>query len=389
MSCIEQKYIKGTSFMQAMEKSKMSTDGGPRRRAKTLGWLCFEEGYVSEAVQMAVSLCREFALGGSIGVDAGLYLLKEVIPTCTNCNTSMVFLERAEMAGFVTEARELLSWEEYFEIIREFSAWEEVYGSAVQEVLESGEDPLDVLQELGKETRPLYDAIVSFLSSNDVQWISDSIGKKSMPTNVDQAGVRIIIGQEETQGPYESGSTGLYPVWDESERNTIIESLKSYCERALNESGMFYEVSEAPDESSEHFPGLVSLTIWQEPSPAQEISTLSEVSVPVLCSILKHGIDTDQKTSVSLIATNILAHPSVSAAICRCICLPRLVLQVAALREALAYMGHNHNFEDSNKLIDSAHQAWSTMFSSKEMKDLDSCYKSGTSLLHDRFMPIE
>lgn len=38
---------------------------------------------------------------------------------------------------------------------------------------------------------------------------------------------------------------------------------------------------------------------------------------------------------------NVDAPPTVSAALCRCMCFPRVVLKCGALREALAFMGHS------------------------------------------------
>ena len=37
------------------------------------------------------------------------------------------------------------------------------------------------------------------------------------------------------------------------------------------------------------------------------------------------------------------APPTVTAALCRCMCYPRVVLKCGALREALAFMGHSGN----------------------------------------------
>eukprot|EP00889_Picochlorum_renovo_P002965 jgi/Picre1/29995/NNA_005371.t1 len=87
---------------------------------------------------------RESSLGGPIiraqrmWYMAALHLLKEVIPTAIGSENGLLSLcSRPEELSQFPDVVELICWERYFEILREYLLWEEIYGAAVQNMLES------------------------------------------------------------------------------------------------------------------------------------------------------------------------------------------------------------------------------------------------------------
>jgi len=328
-------------------------------RAECVSWMFFDEKYIDIAIQQSVILCRDFALGKLQGAVAGLVLLKEVIPHAADCTDGLSsLLSRTGTSGYM---RELASWEKYFEIVREYSLWEEVYTRVVRDVLESDdtESSQQALQGLMNDTKYLFDGILEFILVEGGEWVQSS------DDNLLEATLVLAPAEDPL-----SADADAYPAFKEDTVIGVCESVDEFVKSQITDQISFETGTGGVD-----MPGLIFIKMWAD-TPQREV--FDTTATHIFSSLLKNGITQDNAT-VTFVASNIFG--TVSSNVCQAICLPRLVLHVATLREALAYMGVSATLEDADAVIEKGKQGWDGLFNEAQKNELASLEKSGTELL--------
>jgi len=325
-------------------------------RAESASWMFFGDTYIDDAIRHSAILCRDFALGGLQGIIAALQLLKEIIPAAADCPDGLSSLISRTSA--LQEMREIASWEKYFEIVREYCLWEEVYTRVVQNVLESKdtESSQQALQGLIDDTKYLFDGILEFILIEGGEWVQSS--DDTLETTL------VLVPADDTADPE------VYPGFHEDMILDICRLVDDFVKSEITE-GISFEAGQ----TGADMPGLIYVRIWAD-VPQKE--TFEATATNIFSSLLKNGI-TGENESIKFMASNIMG--SVSSNICRSICLPQLVLYVATLREALAYMGLNSTLEDADAVIEKGKQGWDGVFNEAQKNELASLEKSGTELL--------
>jgi len=347
------------SVSQFCTNSRDSSFGGPRMRAECVSWMFFDEKYIDIAIQQSVILCRDFALGKLQGAVAGLVLLKEVIPHAADCTDGLSsLLSRTGTSGYM---RELASWEKYFEIVREYSLWEEVYTRVVRDVLESDdtESSQQALQGLMNDTKYLFDGILEFILVEGGEWVQSS------DDNLLEATLVLAPAEDPL-----SADADAYPAFQEDTVIGVCESVDEFVKSQITDQISFETGTGGVD-----MPGLIFIKMWAD-TPQREV--FDTTATHIFSSLLKNGITHDNAT-VTFVASNIFG--TVSSNVCQAICLPQLVLHVATLREALAYMGVSATLEDADAVIEKGKQGWDGLFNEAQKNELASLEKSGTELL--------
>ena len=372
--------------LQTFEKARTSVEGGPLRRVLIFSWLCFDPSLHSEAIQKALILCREFCLCGSAGIEAGYALLKHVIPAAATTSGQNMhdglfrFIGMRDASQIQTqEARELLAWERYFELCKEFAAWEEIYGAAVQKVLENAEDPTEALRDLGLETVPLYTAMAEFVLSETYEWISDSL---MGPEMADMEATIIFAPPEAKSAAPATNSSSVYPSFTDSQIDSVAKAISQLCSESIDEDQLSYAVGPALNDGDVHLPGLLEFDVWTK-NP-ENATLVRDTSAKLMTKILKGELMVDGSVDTKFIATNLSASCALSAMLCRAITLPRIVLHIAALREALAYMGQDFDSEIVDIIRKKAQHGWMHFFSREELEEFENCYVSGSAILAEK-----
>ena len=355
----------------------MSIVGGCLGRAKALCWHCFDlPSRIVDAVQMARILCREFALSGARGIIGGMYLLHEVIPQATGSDGLDTFLHHAEHANCLVESREIRGWRFYFHFMSEFAAWSDVYGEAVQQVLDSSDDPLEAtqLQALRHDTEILFNSAVDFALTEGFEWLSTEM---SGVVESDDSDVAVILGPPDEVFFDADVDASMYATFTEEEFLDVQKEVGHLATSTLSAyPGVSCQVLSLPDDGPVYLPGLVDVSLGIEDGADADLQAASTK----LISRLIKGIDACRPKH-SFTATNISGSCRNSASICRSICFPRFILQITALREALAYMGHQGDISAADTLFQKSVQGWSFLFSPEELVELERRYESGTKLL--------
>ena len=332
----------------------MESAGGPLQRARSLIWLCFEEDSYADAVRWACVLCREFSLGGPGGVAAAACLLTEILPAAIGGNDNEVeqsspvdqLLAGAERTGADYEAAELRAWCRFFELEVEFSAWESVYETALREVQAAGEDPRSgILSDLSEDTVPLLKAAVEFVQEGPCLWLVTAPGASdtglSAPPPIGE--IAIVVGPEQDFDGVDALvlSGDAYPTFSSSEEQSRVAAAAAEALRAAaGGSALSFHAGPAPEEGSVHLPGLVSVAVDCGEDEAAQTQAAALISLA-----LKGALYQQQPTPGSsgrvgpFTATNISATPAIVADICRSAVFPRVALRMAALRQAVAFMG--------------------------------------------------
>lgn len=347
-------------------KAQETSLGGPRARAESVSWLFFGDNYIDDAVQSSVIVCRDFALGGMQGAISALHLLKEVIPEAAGCSDGLSTLISRGVVS--QEMRELASWEKYFEIVREYSLWEEVYARAVEQLLDDGDDESgqQTLRGLVDDTKYLFDGIVEFILIEGGDWMVNS-----RSTLGSHEATLVLMPAEDN--PL-AANPDTYPVFPDDIIQQICDSIEEFTGSRIQEKLSFETGKMGVD-----MPGLVYIKIWAD-GPEKDIFEDSVTNI--FCNILKSGIAIGNET-MKFLAANILGPISISSRVCQAICLPQLILRVAALREALAYMGVGSSMEDASAILERGKQGWNGLFSEAQIEELSSLEISGTAMLAD------
>jgi len=332
-----------------------------------------------EAIRKALILCRDFCLCGSGGVEAGFALMKHVIPATTNSDGLFRLIGTTDVSKRSQEARELLAWERYYELCKEFAAWEEIYGAAVQRVLENVEEPTEALKDLGRETIPLYTAMTEFVLSETYEWISDNL---MSPEMADMEATLILAPPEANSVDPAANTPSVYPSFTDSQIESVSKSISQLCSEAIDESKLSYAIGPSLDDGNVHLPGLLEFDIWTE-NP-EHATLVQDTSTKIMIKVLKGELKVDGLVDTKLMATNLSASCTVSAMLCRAITLPRIVLHIAALREALAYMGQEVDSETIDIIRKKAQHGWLPFFSREELEELENCCASGSAILTEK-----
>lgn len=352
------------SVSQFCDKARETAFGGPSMRAESVAWLFFGGKYIEEAIHRSVFLCRDFSLGGLQGAVAALQLLKEIIPKAADCEDGLPTLLSRNAA--TDDVRELASWEKYFEIVREYCLWEEVYARAIEEVLETNDNESrhDALQGLVNDSKYLFDGILEFILVEGDGWVVSS------GENVDTQQATLVLAPAE-DNPLDPNLVE-YPVFPE---DVILKACSLIDDHVAPDIGetLSFETGKAGAD----MPGLIYLRIWAD---IPDKKTFEDTVTRIFCNLLKNGISYGSDT-LSFMATNIIGPISISSKVCQSMCLPQLVLQIAVLREALAYMGLTSSLDDANAVIEKGVQGWDGLFSEAQKNQIASLEQSGTELL--------
>lgn len=321
----------------------MEAAGGPFQRARSVVWLCFEEDSYADAVRWACVLCREFSLGGACGAAAAVALLGEVLPGGVNKDNALErLLNAAEQAGAAAEATELRAWVRFFELEVEFASWEAVYESAVTEIQGAGEDPSQgALLDLANDTLPLLHAAVDFLREGPCPWLvtSASGGELGVGPPPPAGEIAIVVGPDsgsESDPAVLSGDA--YPTFSSAEEQGEVATATAAALRhgAGPGSDLVFHAGPAPEESSVHLPGLISLAV-----DCGEDHVAQAQAAALLSLALKGALQgPDGAVLGPFVVSNVSASPEVVASLCRAAVYPRIALRAAILRQAVAFMGH-------------------------------------------------
>lgn len=336
-------------------------------------WFFFDNSYREEAIKRAVVLCRDFSLSGIQGTMAGLHLLKEVIPTAIGSENGLLSLcsRPKELAEF-PHVVELICWERYFEILREYLLWEEIYGAAVQNMLESDdkEESQKALFDLEHDTVSLLNGITEFIIIEGTKWIS-ATPYGDIPTDKKME-ASIVIMPADTN----LNDLSVYPAFsDASQTDQACMSITKICSDIIDsDSGIYFDA--VPTDCRE-MPHQVLLRLWMNTSRQDPFT---DTCINVFSTILKNGIRIGEET-IDVLASSITSTHDISSAICQGCCLPRLVLPVAVLREALAYMGSTVSMENAEIILKKAEQGWRDLWSDADLSELRAHIESGSKLL--------
>ena len=317
------------------DRSRRSSFGGPMTRAESISWMFFDPKNRREATAAAVALCRDFALSGVRGALAGLHLLREVIPP--SC---------LDFDSLGSLSPELAAWETFFEVVREVTVWEQMFGQAAARLESNPDDPAcdEALKELVPDTLRLFEGVVAFCEgSNCAQWIQSQDADGADTRDVDARApleAFLVIGPSTSSVDEEVAyDTSLYPVYSDAELSDACAAARAMCELATaaasssSSTTLLHAVGPASEVAPPgcDLPGLVGVKVW---APRSDVDrrAFESAAVALFCGVLK-------SEALDVKATNIMSSFSVSSALCKAIVTPKLVIDVANLRAALDFMG--------------------------------------------------
>ena len=310
------------SIQTFCQKSLRSTFGGPLTRADSLSWMFFDEKNRADATIAAEMLCRDLALAGIRGALAGLHLLREVIPPSIG---EAQFADSPAFGG----------WETYFEVVREAAVWQNVFSQAAAEFQAHPGNPAyeEALKALSSDTFILFEGIINFVEQG-FAWMDG----QADPSRADAAGegpmeATLVVGPAASA---ESGSIddpSSYPEFTHSELQATIETLEGMCRAAAETSTSPLDFAVGTGDIAPpgcDLPGLVCIKVWASPGGSRDAFETSVISL--FCGVLKNE-------ELDLNATNIMSSSTVSSAICKAIVTTTLVMHIAEIRRALAFIG--------------------------------------------------
>lgn len=331
--------------LKCVARGQMQLEGGPVGRARRMFWLCVDP-YLRESgetVEWACTLCREFALGGSIGLMGASTLFEDIIPSAmtvstvfrpntdgysstdasTNAIASLEMLCSAAQSS--VWATELRGWAEYFELLGEYESWRHLYKEMV------------VVDSFRKDSAQLFKACVDFVLQG-VDWIQS--GKEEDERMEEIAvvlgPVRQVDGEEEKIVTATKGME--YPAFPSAEQRDSLCAPISMALHAFADGMVTFYAGASPEHSGASFPGLISI--------AADCGSAAEVKLAAkaLARLLKDGSDSCSFESpansyeypiTSFIATNVSGSQSFVAEVCRRVIWTRMVLSTLTLRKAL------------------------------------------------------
>ncbi|KAL4422844.1 hypothetical protein ABPG75_009041 [Micractinium tetrahymenae] len=373
---------------KAAQHSRFEVGGGPLLRAQSARWLCFAADTAVPALRHANVLCREFALGGAGGVAAGSALLGEVMPAAVGCplESFIAGLEGSGDALVEAEAAELRCWALYFEYESEFAGWQQLYAAAA-DALQSAEEAAAAgtaagaadavaarqrLAELAQQTLPLLEAMLGFLGQRGFDSLVGAAPEAAAAAGL-PAELAVVLGPD--AGPDAAADVqqgAAFAAFSSAEEQqgqaaALAAALAAAAGRLEGEAARQVAVAAGP--APEDMPGLVSVAVECGTPEALEAAALL-VARALKGSLPAAGPSQSQQATVGpLLAANVDAPPAASAALCRAICYPRLALKCAALREALAFMGHC-GAEGKELVVLAAQDDLACLFSAAELAEL-------------------
>ena len=364
----------------------MEALGGPLQRSRSVVWLCFEEDSYADAVRWACVLCREFALGGACGAAAAVALLGEVLPGGVGGDSAVERLLRAaEQAGAGDDAAELRGWIRFFELEVEFASWEAVYEKSVTDIQASGQDPSQGgLLDLANDTLPLLNAAVEFLKEGPCPWlVTSTTGAELGMGPLPPAGeIAIVVGPDTGPDAEPAVLTGeAYPTFSSVEEQAEVATATATALRhgAGAGSELVFHAGPAPEDSSVHLPGLISLAVdcGEDPNAQAQAAALLSLA-------LKGALQGPDGSALDpLVVTNVSATPETVAALCRAAIYPRIALRAAILRQAVAFMGHVG--DDGAGFVEACTSDGNIgLFSPQEVKDLKDLEAAAVALQKKR-----
>lgn len=394
-------------------KSQTTSIGGPIARASSLLWLLFgsnKTDRLNAAVWMR-TFCREFALGGNGGISAALMMFSEIVQAGLGTKSPKegieIILNDAQTSGAKFVSDEVLAWAQYYELESEFSSWEQIYITAVEDAKRNGKDPSSgCLIELADETFILLNAAEDLLAKMSRGWMgiplelaSQSLEHELLPGGGPRVApateLAVVFGpatQVDANVDIASkvNSGHLYPQFSSSDVSMVCKEISKTTTQILNElrsrnsnpgdmsiqdEFAAVEVGPAPEEGSVYLPGLISFAIDFANSGARK-----EDAVVLISNLMKGACDQIGPIHI----TNLEAAPEVCIGVCQSIIIPRVALKVAALRLAVVYMGKDlpclmipegqagsQNIISSKRVQDVIHERnLEALFSADEMEAL-------------------
>ena len=310
-------------------KSMRSSFGGPLTRADSISWMFFDEKNRRDATRALQTLCHDLTLSGVRGALAGLHLLREVIPP------SIGDVQEASCPAFD-------AWETYFEVVREAAVWQAVFSSAAARAEAHPDDPAcnEALAELSPDTLVLLEGIVNFYQEG-LAWIEDQDAGADGNEETAQAVDRpleavLVLGPSASADAPSIDDASVYPEYPDAALLEVVAALKHVCSSAVASSSPPIEFTVgsaaelAPPDCD--LPGLACVKVTA--AAGVDRASFETAAVGLFCSILKNE-------PLDLIATNIISSPTVSSAVCKAIVSATLVMHIARIREALAFIGES------------------------------------------------
>ncbi|PSC76457.1 nuclear pore complex NUP107 isoform B [Micractinium conductrix] len=352
---------------KAAQHSRFEVGGGPLLRAQSARWLCFEAATAAAALRHANQLCREFALGGVGGVAAATALLSEVMPAALDAPLERFIagLEGQGEATLAGEAAELRCWAVYFEYESEFGGWQQLYSAAVEE-LQAAEEAAAAggggapqaaaavrqqLRELAGQTLPLLQAMLDFLAQRSLDAL---VGAGAAAAAALPGEVAVVVGPDSgLEAAAESLQGAAFAAFGSpEEQQAEAEALQGALAAAAAglPEGAQRQLAAAAGPAPDDMPGLVTVALECGTPEALEAAAL------LLSRALKGSLPAAGRGA---------AAPG--------------PLLCAALREALAFMGHCGP-EGSELAVVAASDDLSVLFSPAELAELLQFERAATVL---------
>ena len=309
-------------------KAMRSSFGGPLTRADSISWMFFDEKNRQDATRAGETLCRDLALSGVRGALGGLHLLRDVIPPSIG-------------DGQHTICPTFDAWETYFEVVREAAVWQEVFSGAAARVEAQPDDPAcnDALTELSPDTLMLLEGIINFFKGG-LAWIDGQdagAGGNDETAQVENGPLEavLVLGPSASADAPSIDDASVYPEYPDSALSDACAALQHVCNTIVASSSpaaLSFAVGPAAELAPPDcdLPGLVCINITT--TSGVDRASFETAAIGLFCSILKNE-------TLDLIATNIVSSRAVSSAVCKAIVTSTLVMHIARIREALAFIG--------------------------------------------------
>jgi hypothetical protein len=342
--------------LKCVARGQMQLEGGPVGRARRLFWLCVDP-YLREsgdAVEWACTLCREFALGGPLGLLAASTLFEDVIPSAISIShtghsvldtapTSITTLCSAASENNTHWAAELQGWAGYFELLGEYESWRSLY----EDIMGPEAAEVDLYVEgFRQDSAQLFKACVDFVLQG-VDWVRcggvdegvEEIAVVLGPAGYERGG---FVGQGGQGGGSQPGAEWgtEYATFPSTELRDSFCAPVSKALHSFADGLVTFYAGASPEHSGASFPGLISV--------AADCQSAAEVQLAAkaLARLLKDGSENSEFKSdmidveypASFIATNVSGSQTFVALLCRRMIWTRMVLATLILRKALLLM---------------------------------------------------
>eukprot|EP00887_Chlorella_sp_A99_P007315 scaffold2.g7315.t1 len=400
-------YVDGRAHALVCQRSRFEVEGGPLRRAQAARWLAFSPATHAALLAHANALCREFALGGAGGAAAAWALLSEVLPAALaagaaagsgggaaaagdeggaeedeGINRLQAFLRARQAAAAAArrrgggeeesgaeevvdpKAQELHAWSLLLTHETEFASWQQLYLEAV-EAERGGGGGSGAFAALAPATAPLLEGMLWLLHSRSLAWLDQ--GQAPLEAGAPLELVAVVGPEEGAEAPPEVAEGAAFPRFPSAQAaGAAAATLAAALSAAAAAHFPGLRVAAAAGPAPEGMPGLVSVALECGGAAAAEAGVL------LLAQAVKGVLPAAGAGGPPLppLAVVNVDMPAVAVgALCRCVAVPRLALHAAALREALAYMGHEG--DEGAELVELAADAQTApLFSQPELREL-------------------